>query len=361
VVATLRSRYVTPYGPELDLRTFQCRDGTSSALEQVAFHILKEHRLYPRHELFHGGSSELADKYERTLHALAYAETPARPRQLGAWALEQSLLEGATTTEQAMLAVPPVTSEAEFDELRARVHGNEAASSDDKWRFYVAAYQQAWCVGRIDAAFLVRHGTLPAAPRVKLLACVLCPELRNPRSSDVSLEERSAIFKVPVVEDTIAALGLLSPFDDQTIIPDLLACFNERLRALPMWQDYVRHVRLFRQGPNAGVHGEWDLAKAVKSVNMVLSAAGLSLVGTTVRVQLNKVRSKTITYRLGSQGVEEMLELVKLRLTREGYAPANEHARLRIQECKLPRWGHLVPANGMPWGLCFSDDDDYDV
>ncbi len=38
-----------------------------------------------------------------------------------------------------------------------------------------------------------------------------------------------------------------------------------------------------------------------------------------------------------------MLELVKLRLIREGYAPAmmlaNEHARLRIQECKLPRWG----------------------
>ena len=277
-LATLRSRYVTPYGPDLDLRTFQCRDGTSAALEQVAFHILREHRLYARHELFHGGSPEIADKYERTLHALAHAETPVRPQQLGEWALDQSLLQGATTTEQAMLAVPPVTSEAEFDELRAHVHGNEA-SSEDKWRFYVAAYQQAWCIGHVDAAFLVRHGTQPAAPRVKLLARVLCPELRHPRSSDVSLEERSAIFKVPVVEETIAALGLLSPFDDNTVILDLMACFNDRLRSLPMWQDYARHVRLFRQAPNAGMHGEWDLSKVVKSVNMVLSAAGLSLVG----------------------------------------------------------------------------------
>ncbi len=77
------------------------------------------------------------------------------------------------------------------------------------------------------------------------------------------------------------------------------------------------------------------------------------------------MRTPTTTYRLGTEGVEEMLELVKLRLTREGYAPAmmlaNEHARLRLQECTLPHWGHLVPANGMPWGLCFSDDDDYDV
>lgn len=269
-----------------------------------------------------------------------------------------SLLEGALTTEQAMLSVPRVMGEAQFDELRSRVHGN-VASEEDKWRFYVAAYQQAWCLGGVDAAFLAKHGTQPAAPKVKLLARVLCPQLRTPRGADVSLEERSAIFKVPVLEETVAALGLRSPFDDETVVTDLMACFDERLRLMPMWQDYARNARLFRQGP--GMHGEWDLAKVVKSVNMVLGAAGLSLVGNTVRVQAKKVKSKTTTYRLCTDGVCEMLELVKLRLDREGCdvrCLANEHARQRIEECTLPRWGHLVSKDCMPWGQCFSDEEE---
>ena len=87
----------------------------------------------------------------------------------------------------------------------------------------------------------------------------------------------------------------------------------------------------------------WTLNNVVKAINMVLGAAGLRLVGTLQpRVTVGGKRPKVFTYRLATPNVEDMLELVKLRLRAGGLAPPNAHASARLAACGLPKYGHLV-------------------
>lgn len=264
-------------------------------------------------------------------------------------------------TAQRMLAAveaaPALTAE-ESEALRGRVLGNQA-SSEDKWRHYVEVYKAGWGVDRIDAAFLEANGTEPSSPKVKLLTRVLCPGLRRQPDADVSLTERANIFKLPRIEEVLEGLGLESAFDDETVIGDLMAAFDARLRGSEMFRKYERTARLFRH--DASVTGEWDLKKVVKAVNMVLGAVGLGLVvHTSQRRQVNKQRTTVLTYRLDPEAVANMVELVKLRL-RVVAAPAlveNPHARARVEACTLPRYGHLVDADRSAYMFVDVSDDD---
>jgi hypothetical protein len=145
------------------------------------------------------------------------------------------------------------------------------------------------------------------------------------------------------VEDVIAALGLRSPFDDETVIPDLMRVFQQSLMLTPMFREYNEQARLFRQG-NTCINDEWDLNKVSKAVNMVLGAAGLKLKPGKEKRTGKEAERKQLTsdYRLDAEGVAEMVELVKLRLRVSGLVPVNEHARGRLEACEMPRYGHLV-------------------
>ncbi len=136
----------------------------------------------------------------------------------------------------------------------------------------------------VDEAFIDGHGTQAGNAQVRLLTRVLCPGMRKALNEDVTFDERKAIFRVVLVDETIAALGLKSPFDVETVIPDLMTAFKERLLETPMFREYDKHAAMFRMG-KAGIRGEWDLRRVSKAVNMVLGAAGLSLKGKPVRVR----------------------------------------------------------------------------
>ena len=261
-------------------------------------------------------------------------------------------------TATKMLEAAPIEDDVELQNIRARVMGN-TATEDDKWRLYVETYKAGWGVDRIDAAFISANGDQPGCPKARLLARVLCPELRRPVDADVNVNEQKSVFKVVLVEETIAALGLRSPFDHETVIPDLMDVFNHKLRDTSMFKQYKEHARVFRvNGAPGGVKGEWDLNKVAKALNMVLGAAGLEIIGKESRVQSARVRKKSTTdYQLTASSIDNMIELVKLRLRSSGHTPANEHARARLQACQYPRWGHLVD-NHPParWTQLLDDD-----
>ena len=256
-------------------------------------------------------------------------------------------------------ALSPIDSEAELAALRERQRAN-TATEGDKWRIYLTQYLAAWGIDRVDAAFLAEHKTQPGSPKARLLCRVLCPALRRPFGADVGYLERAEVLKVRHVEETIAALGLRSPFDDATVVEDLMATFRTRLAALDMFANYGSTARLFqeaREVPSAASDASdasdalasastaktWTLNNVVKAINMVLGAAGLRLVGTLQpRVTVGGKRPKVFTYRLATPNVEDMLELVKLRLRAGGLAPPNAHASARLAACGLPKYGHLV-------------------
>lgn len=263
-------------------------------------------------------------------------------------------------TASKMLAAAPIDDDEEHERIRLRVVRN-VASEDDKWRMYVASYKAGWGVDRIDGAFIEAVGTRPGSPEARLLARVLCPALRSgrPGDRDTSLTEQAGVFKVVLVSETIAALGLRSPFDVETVVPDLMAAFESTLRETPMFREYNQNARLFRQGQVVGVSGEWDLKKVSKAVNMVLGAVGLKLRATKeARPGKGATRKRSKSdYRLDPQRVAEMVELVKLRLRANGHVPDSEHARATLDACELPLYGRLVDTErdgAMPVGFAFA-------
>ncbi|PNH01594.1 putative helicase [Tetrabaena socialis] len=256
---------------------------------------------------------------------------------------EERVPQGTQALAARMLEVESLpTTAREVEEAEARIMANNA-SEEDKWLCYVAAYKKGWSLDRIDAAFLAAHGTQCTSGHATLLARVLCPELRRPHEADVPLAERANILKIPLVDETLRALGLASPFDT-TIIADLAVTFRDRLAATEMFRNYPTTARLFNNnGRTTTPVAEWDLNTIAKAVNMVLGAVGLALVGQEARKQTKGLRQSRMTnYHLAADTVDEMLELTKLRLRRSGLAPSNEHARALLDACTLPRYGHLI-------------------
>ena len=166
----------------------------------------------------------------------------------------------------------------------------------------------------------------------RMMARVLCPGLERAASDTWNTVERRDINKVPLIRELIAALGMRSPFDDETTVPDLMATFELALMHTALFRDYNTHVRLFRGGIDVGVKGGWDLKKVSKAINMVLGDVGLKLVPTTVsRPGRAAARKRTSSnYRLEPGHVLEMIELVKPVLIESGQTPVMEHARSRL-------------------------------
>jgi hypothetical protein len=248
----------------------------------------------------------------------------------------------------------PRATHAEVAAMRLRKH-DSLASEPDKWYTFYVAYMAGWGIDRVDQAFIERCGTQPASAKAKLLARILCPSLRRAHDSDVGLVEQNDIFKVVLVQQTVAALGLRSALDDETVVGDLLGVFRDRLSSTEMFREYARTSKLFRIG-DGGVRTPWDLGKVVKAVNMVLGAAGLKLaVSVDARKRSEGGRKRVRTYRLDGEAVAEMTELVKMRLRRarrvggmgQDVTVENEHARTRLDACTMPLFGRLL-----------DDDDD---
>ncbi len=241
----------------------------------------------------------------------------------------------------------PSPDGAEVEELRQKASDNRATSAD-KYRLKLSAYLASWGIDKLDADFVRTNGTEIGSPRAKLLARLLCPSLRPQRDADVSMPEKSSIFKVVLVAETVRALGVKSPLDCETVIDDLMDVFARRLAGTEMFRNYDRTSQLFR-GSEGGVKLPWDLRKVVKAVNMVLGAAGLKVKAASVkRSSMSSVRKTT--YTIDPSAVASITELVKLRLRRAehktGVAPVveNEHARAVIEACTFPTYGRLLSA-----------------
>jgi len=153
---------------------------------------------------------------------------------------------------------------------------------------------------------------------VEVLASLLCPELQRPFRG-VTLHPD--LLKIVLIEETLADLGFSSPFDTETIIPNMMTVFDAKLKGTQMFSDYANTARLFSHA-SCGVRDGWDLRKVSKAVKMILNAVGLDMVSVTKRVQVNGKRTQEErNYRLCPQSVCRMLELVKLRLLSTDLTP----------------------------------------
>jgi hypothetical protein len=247
-----------------------------------------------------------------------------------------------SVTAERILAAVPISDEAEHEELRARVHRNDA-TEDDKWRLFAASYKAGWGVDRVDEAFVKANGTQPGSPEARLLCRVICPALRAPVGADLCLTEKTTVFRAAHVDAVVTALGLQSPFDTDTVVPNLMAQFNATVRHTEMFRDYKTTARLFKCDPE--FNGEWTPPKVAKALNMVLEEVGLKLRGQEKSTGRGATRERiTINYKLDADSVCRMTELVKMRLRSAGalgHVP-NDITRTRLAACTYPKYGHLI-------------------
>eukprot|EP00798_Chlamydomonas_sp_ICE-L_P005668 gene5668-biopygen609 len=173
-----------------------------------------------------------------------------------------------------------------MDAIEQRVMANDA-SEDDKFIMYLNRYCSAWGVDRVDEEFLMENkpGAV-GSPKARLMSRLLCPILRPVRGADVHTTEHSGLLKIVLIEETLAALGFSSPFDTETVIPNLMTVFDTKLKGTQMFREYNNTARLFSQA-SCGVRDGWDLCKVSKAVKMILSAVGLDMMNETKRVQEN--------------------------------------------------------------------------
>jgi len=189
---------------------------------------------------------------------------------------------------------------------------------------------------------------------VEVLASLLCPELQRPFRG---VPLHPDLLKIVLIEETLAALGFLSPFDTETVIPNLMTVFDTKLKGTQMFREYNNTARLFSQA-SCGVRDGWDLCKVSKAVKMILSAVGLDMMNETKRVQFKGKRTQEArNYRLCPESVSRMLELVKLRLLRTDLTPLNTHAAAALSGHELSMYKHLVDV-ASPVAYVFEHDDD---
>jgi hypothetical protein len=244
-----------------------------------------------------------------------------------------------------------------MDAIEQRVMANDA-SEDDKFILYLSRYCSAWGIDRVDEAFLLENkpGAV-GSPKARLLSRLVCPILRPVRGADVHTTEHSGLLKIVLIEETLAALGFVSPFDTTTVIPNLMTAFDTKLKGTQMFSGYANTARLFSQA-SSGVRDGWDLRKVSKAVKMILNAVGLDIISQTKRVQVKGKRTQEErNYRLCPESVCRMLELVKLRLLRTDLTPSNAHAAAALSCHELSMYNHLVDV-ASPVAYVFEPDED---
>ena len=242
-----------------------------------------------------------------------------------------------------MLSVAPVESQEELDAIKGRIMSNEATDVD-KWRHYTESYKRSWGIDRLDEMFLEANGTDAGRNAAKMMARVLCPELRRNANDDISVAEKSAIMKVVIADEVVKGLGLKSPLDCETEIKDLKALYDTSLCHLDIFKEYNKYSSLFRDG-SGGVEGTWCMNKISKAINMILHFIGVRLEGKTkqtTKKQKEEGQPARITITTHKLVVGDMTELLKLRLRGSGCVPENDHARKALEECQMTKYGHLV-------------------
>lgn len=287
-------------------------------------------------------------------HRVITDELPAGPPPV---AVHEEEEKGASTSTTVALMLEahtrcPNPTTNDIKELERRLHYG-TASADDKWLHYVETYKTNWGLQRLDAKFLQANKTEAVYPATKTMEWLLCPQ-HKPTRIDKCVDERTMMLRLPLVEGVISALGLASPFDTDTVIPDLMAVFNTRVKETPMFMDYANNAKLFYKGSKGVMDNEWDLRKAAKSVNMVLGAVGLKLKPSLTkrpRDTNGRQNMETSNYRLDLTCAAEMLELTRLHMSarRERWLAhvCNPHARKALAACTLSKYGHLAPKKAL--------------
>eukprot|EP00798_Chlamydomonas_sp_ICE-L_P024379 gene24379-biopygen18847 len=196
-----------------------------------------------------------------------------------------------------------------MDAIEQRVMANDA-SEDDKFIMYPNRYCSAWGVDRVDEEFLMENkpGSV-GSPKARLMSRLLCPILRPVRGADVHTTEHSGLLKIVLIEETLAALGFSSPFDTETVIPNLMTVFDTKLKGTQMFREYNNTARLFSQA-SCGVRDGWDLCKVSKAVKMILSAVGLDMMNETKRVQYHKMKRALLVSPIYALNLEARLTRV---------------------------------------------------
>jgi hypothetical protein len=358
---TLRMRYRTPYGPDMEMRTFTCRvPGASVTLEQVAFLVLREHRVFPRAELFDGSSPELAVKYEDVLRRLASTErapppaayagsTAAEVAEFVAWCAGRGLevrLAPAASDVPAASHVPDrgraiVTSPLERRELLTRVlltapdleEDDEAAlmaravddggsttrwTVEDRAAYLRARYKAAWGLRTVDAAFLAECGPYEIRQKTALLLSVALPDLAA--SCDDAMDAM-CLLRAPLIRQTLDALGFAHPFDTAHVVGDIDQVWKERLLHTDMFapDKYGHHVRLLSADSKALSQrcpsDTWSQKDIVEVVNVVLRRMGIVLehAGVTRHGGRRGARARKYEHRLCPSDVSKAAELLALR------------------------------------------------
>jgi hypothetical protein len=292
----LRARYCTPYGPDLELRTFPCKvEGTSVALEQTAFMVLREHRMFRRAEHFDGSTPELAARYEDVLRRLANADTP-----------------------------PPLDT-ADKSELS----------------LWCLATNIDWKPSSVDGAF--------ETPPVMHLENMLYP-------STLCKTRWKVIIKAPLIMEVILALGFRSPFDiEHSFREELSAVYQTRLRTTHLYANYRDMAPLFRVGVK--VHDTWDNRTVAASLRMVLGECGLRLAHRRERSRTTDGKMAEAgpgEYRLDPEAVREAAELLWLKTRSRGGSPvptSNGHAAAFLDALVVTKYAHLLDEARGPLGV----------
>jgi len=235
----------------------------------------------------------------------------------------------SASQKQEMLCSLYVPDDPAFiADCRKRIYANDA-TDEDKWLDFKATYLEAWGIKDVDQEFVEKHGCNAAASKkVTLLMRLLFPEFHRQFLDDdaIRMADKVDALKVTCVAEMLEALGVRHPFDADTQIADYwnnsaadpVAAFESSPLFLNVtaFREYEKTLALFR-GEKV-VKKKWDRQLVTKTINSVLNAVGLSLKVKNHQVRTAQDRVRQYTYYLESDDVDEMKELVAIKLDAMG-------------------------------------------
>jgi hypothetical protein len=263
----------------------------------------------------------------------------------------------------------------EYGDVQKLVLSNNA-TENDKWDVYKYEYKRNAGIDKVSDEFMDVYGTRLTCPKLLMLTRVLLPlnsfwhtdtkhsdnNSDDIENIDVNVELKGAALRATLVTEVLEALGMKSPFDTETVIPDLMQLWTSTIKHTKMFRNYAEYKSLFNSCRPSKC--DWDLNSIVKAVNMVLGSAGIAIAKLKREQKvINGIWVSTYKYSLDKEKVQLMMELFKMKSIRFNLVSTNQHANERIESYQLRLFGDLVSATQSD-GVCMfvdADDEDYDT
>lgn len=181
----------------------------------------------------------------------------------------------------------------------------------DEWALYKYEYKQnAGVIGDLTIPFVEAYGTEVVCPALLHLQYILMPDYKHLYTVGRNYKKRAEL-----VADVLDALGMKSPFDTETVIPDLMQLWTSTIKHTKMFRNYAEYKSLFNSCRPSKC--DWDLKSIVKAVNMVLGSAGIAIANLKREQKvINGKWVSTYKYRLDEEKVQLMMELFKMKSSR---------------------------------------------